>query len=463
MKKILLLNPPGDKKYFRDYYCTKVSKADYYYHPLDLVYLTGRLSGSFKVAVIDAIADKLGEKECEQKIIDENPDYIISLVSSPSLIADLDFLKNIKETAPNIEIIATGDIYRELKASALEKQPFVDAVLLDFSTDDIVRYLLRENDAKIKNIIYRSANGIIEGEEDHQSGVFDIPVPRWELFNLENYSFPFSRRKNFVSLLTDFGCAFKCDFCPVSTLGFKLRDLDSVIQELRFLKKLGTRELFIRDQTFGVNKSRTIELCDLMVKEKFNFSWSCFSRVDVLSEDVLKAMRAAGCHTVMFGIESADEELLKSHKKNINLSNIESAVNLIKKNGLRTVGTFILGFPKETRESVLKTIDLAKSLNLDFASFNIATPRFGTEFRKEALENNWVNSEVKVMESADSAPVWINQELSNDEIFELKNFAVKSFYLRPSYILRRLAGFRSFEEIRTTLKQALKIIKKVKI
>ena len=446
---ILLLNPPGDQKYFRDYYCTKVSKAHYYYHPVDLVYLSGTLSKRCQVAVVDAIAESLRESECLQRVEEINPDLILFLISSPSYHLDVQFLTKLKAKLPKTRLIGAGDIYREFKSKAFEIHDFLDAIVLDFSTENILTYLANVRGEIIDNIIYKHENQIYEGEEKHGYGQFQIATPRWDLFPIDNYKFPFERRSKFASILTDFGCAFSCSFCPISTLGFKLRPLREVIEEIKFLKSLGVRELFFRDQTFGANKKRTLELCEAL--KPLKMSWTCFTRVDTLSQDLIVPMKAAGCHTIMFGIESADEELLKKYEKNTKQSQMQKAIALCKKYRIETVGTFILGLPGDTRESTLKTLEFAKKLNLDFASFNIAVPRFGTKFRQDALENGWASEDKLVFESSKSKPIWQNQTLSNEEIMELHKFVKRSFYLRPSYLLKRIFGIRTMHQFLNSL------------
>lgn len=449
LQTILVLNPPGDRKYFRDYYCTKVSKAHYYYHPVDLVYLSGTLSKLGQVAVVDAIAESLSQSECLQRVEQINPDIILFLISSPSYYLDVEFLTKLKLQLPQTRFIGTGDVYREFREKAFEQHEFLDAIVLDFSTEDIITYLENGRGEIIDNIIYQYENQIYAGEEKHGYGQFQIAIPRWDLFPLDRYKFPFERRTKFASILTDFGCAFSCSFCPISTLGFKLRSVNEVIEEIKLLKSLGVRELFFRDQTFGANKKRTIELCQAL--KPLNMSWTCFTRVDTLSEDLIVPMKAAGCHTIMFGIESADEQLLQQYEKNTKQSQMLAAIKLCKKYRIDTVGTFILGLPGDTRESTLNTLKFAKNLNLDFASFNIAVPRFGTKFRQDALVNGWASEEQLVMESSKSKPIWQNQTLSNEEILELHKLIKRSFYLRSSYLLKRIFKIRTMHQLINSL------------
>src|SRR3989338_326991 len=259
-KKVLLLNPPGTKKYFRDYFCTCVSKAKYYYHPIDLVYLSGILNKDFEVHVLDAIVEEVSPDEAITRIESIKPDILIFLISSPSYEEDVPFLSELDKRLPETEFIGIGDIYREIKAKAFQLHSFLDAMILDFSTEDVLKYLLGKKGTVVKNVIYSHNGTIYDGGEKRDYGQFDMPIPRWDLFPLDKYVFPFSVRGKWATMLTDFGCPYTCTFCPMSTVGFKLRKIDTMIDEINLLKGMKVNEFFFRDQTFGVNKKRTYEM-----------------------------------------------------------------------------------------------------------------------------------------------------------------------------------------------------------
>lgn len=453
-KKLLLLNPPGDKKYFRDYFCTNVSKARYYFHPLDLVYISGWLNPYFELYLIDAIADSLTNEECIKKIKQINPEIIIFLISSPSFKMDILFLSRLNKEIPNAKMIGSGDIYRELRKKAFIIQPYLDAIFFDFSTPDLVSYLTRNKRKRMRNIIYRKGKTIIDGPEIHDRGTFKMPIPRWDLFHLDKYSFPFALKPGLATILTDFGCPFKCSFCPMSSIAFKMREIDNVLEELKLLKKLGIKELFIKDQTFGVNKERTRKLLGRIIDEKLDFGWTCYSRVDVVDEPLLRMMKTAGCHTIIFGIESINEDILRKYLKNTTEEDIIKALTLSKKVGIRAAATFIIGLPGETKESTERTIRLAKRLPIDFASFNLATPRFGTELRKISLKEKIIDIKNLNLDSSKGQPTWKKQTISNENICKLQKIAYRGFYLRPGYLLKRLLHIKTFFELKQNILEA---------
>ncbi len=457
MKKILLLNPPGKKLYIRDYYCSKVSKSNYLFEPTDLFMLSGILSEHFDVYLIDAIADKLGEEDCLNKIEAISPDAVISLIGAISLEEDLNFLSKIKRAGRLVAV--SGDVTLENTKDWLAGQPFIDAVIMDFTSFDIVYYLQR-NYGSIKNMTYRLEGQIrsIEGLRPVNEE-FALPIPRHELFTSKNYNFPFVRSKNFATVLTEYGCPFKCSFCIMSTIGHKFRNLENIIAELKYLSSMGKKEIFFMDQSFGVNADRTLALCRRMRDEGLNFGWVCFSRVDIINENLVKSMKQAGCHTIIFGVESASEEILKNYKKGYDLGQIREAFELCRKNNIRTVATFILGLPEETEKTVNETIEFLKDLDCDFVSFNIAVPRMNTPLRKQAVLEGLISPDLKVMDQGGSFVTMPTKYLTIEQVQNLKKKAVRKFYLRPAYLYKRLTSIRSFYELKEQVSEGLSLFK----
>ena len=460
--RAVLLNPPGTKRYFRDYFCTLVSKAHYYYHPVDLVYLSGIMDhAGYHLLCHDAIASQLTPEQSWAAVEAFKPDIIVYLIASPSYEEDVAYLTELKKRLPHTTFIGSGDVYREIREDGLSLHPFCDAILTDFSTPDLVTWLNRTEDVQVDNVIYRARDGrVLSGPEKHGHGFYGMPIPRWDLWPLDGYRFPFSERRRWATMLTDFGCPFSCTFCPMSTTGYKLRDLDTVMDELRMLSALGIHEVFFRDQTFGVNRVRTQELLRRIKTEFPDLRWTCWSRVDLVTEEFLKAIKDAGCHTVMFGIESANEEILKKYKKNTKRSQMEQALGLARRIGLKTVGTFVLGLPGEAEDSIRFTIAYARKLPLDYASFNIATPRFGTTFRRIMRDAGTLDTEQMTFDSSRTMPAWLKDEaedgalLPNALIFTLQREAIRKFYLRPGYLLRRLMTLATPYQLWSQIREA---------
>lgn len=323
--KVLLLNLPGKQTYLRDYYCNNISKSSYIHYPVDLLYLTGTLeSNNYDVYVEDALLKKYSPEETFEKIEIINPDFLVCLVGTISWEEDKKFLKSIKERFPLLKIIGTGDIFLDEGVKTVAENDFFNACILDFSDETILKVIKKlknqGEESEIENCIYRiNGSSPVVGKVARKKGEFSLATPRHEYFELKSYKYAFSRNFPTAHLLTDFGCAFNCSFCPIriDNLGFKVRPVDEIIEEMKYLKSLGMKELYFRDQTFGANKKRAIDLCNRMIEEGLKFSWHCFSRVDVINEELVDAMAKSGCHTIIFGIESSHDDTLGDVQKRI--------------------------------------------------------------------------------------------------------------------------------------------------
>ncbi|MBI5742145.1 MAG: radical SAM protein [Nitrospirae bacterium] len=459
--RILLLNPPGKNIYVRNYYCSSTSKANYLFHPIDLIMLSGRLKAAGnKLFFLDAIAERLSPEKALERIMSVNPEVVVALTGCVSWSEDSDFFNMIKTRLPATQIIAGGDVFLDEPAEFLIKCPVLSAIYLDFISDDINCFIEGRFD-HIKNMAFRQDGRIVLRRNKPGPGdLDDFPAPRQELFVGGRYRFPFVKKYPYATVLSTFGCPYRCRFCIGGNIGFAARAPENTLEELSALKELGIQEIFFEDYTFGIPHKNTGILLDLIMEKALNISWSCFSRVDVLKEDMLHRMKEAGCHTIIFGVESGNERILELYNKKFTKEQVAAAFRLCKKAGIRTVGTFILGLPEETRETCMETIGFAMELDCDFASFNVAVPRAGTELRKESLKKNLIGKDDVNLDHSGDIIAMATDHLSRAEMLELKRKAVREFYLRPGYIFKRLRGISSVLEIREQVSECWSLLKK---
>lgn len=455
--KILLLNLPGKRLYVRDYFCSKVSKADYINAPIDLVMLSGALNtGEFEIKLLDAVVQKLNPAETLKKIKEISPEYIIALIGSASLREDEEFLKELS-LCSNAEIFVIGDFLLTESEKFLAENSHIKGAILNFISDGILRCLKKEED-KITDLVLRSGNEIkVYPKSNIQE--FEINLPMHKEFLKKNYRMPFVRHYPFATTITNYACPFQCSFCVMNTFKYSERNLDNVFYELDYLKKLGTREIFFLDQTIGVNKKKLRDFLNGMIKRKYGFGWFGFTRVDVVDEETIKLMKAAGCHTLLFGVESGNSEILKKYRKGYTKEQIINAFKLAKKEGIKTLATFIVGLPEETREMIEETIKFSRELEPDFVSFNFAVPRFGTELRDKAIKEGVVSEDTKTMDQSGAEITMGTAFITKKEMRKLKKKAIWGFYLRPKYILKRIASLTSFTELKLNFNNFVALIK----
>ena len=447
VRRVLLLNPPAPDLVIRDNYCSKTTKSNLVPHPLDLLMQSGRLAARFEIAVHDAIAERWNEAECGSRILDWRPDAIFFLSGVVSWDHDLPFLCRVKKAlGGDTVLIGSGDCFLEDPQGWLAAHPYLDGLALDFSTDDVARFLLGD-DAALEHFALRRGETVrvVDGPRQRKKP-FHVPLPRHDLFRHPNYHFSFLRRRPWATVMTDFGCPYPCTFCLQSVIGSKYRPVDDVMAELRSLIALGVRDVLFHDQTWGVHRQRNLELCAAMVAAGFDLGWTTFTRVDVVDDEVLAAWKAAGCHTLMFGVEFASADMLKRYRKGYRPAQIVEGLARTRRHGIRTVGTFLLGLPEETRETMEDTLRLACDLPLDYASFNVAVPRHGTPLRAQARALGLLDEHAP-MDQSGAYVMMGTTALTPAEVLAAKQRAVRRFYLRPRWLLERLRGTGSWAEL----------------
>ena len=460
MKHVVLLNPPGRFLYLREYFCGKISKADYLVHPVDLLWLSAQLDARYRVTIVDAIAERLTPAAALDRLRALAPDALVFLSSSVSESEDLEFLRLARPFVSG-ELIAIGDNFLKNPEKSLADHPEIDAILLGFFAPTLADYLNGERGDSLRDLYFRAGGETVRAANDTSRGTFAIGLPRHDQLDLSRYAFPFARRRPYGTLLTDYGCPFDCTFCLIGKLPYRTRELDDVFGEVAYLKSLGVRDLYIDDQTFMPSRKRLDAFCEGLAKMRLGIGWTCYVRADLSDPDRLKTMKAAGCHTAIVGVESGSDVILSRYGKDVTTDQIRTAVTRVKAAGLTAVGTFIVGLPGETEQTCRETIDFALSLSLDFASFNTPIPRAYTEMRDEVLAEGWGDDASERLDQSGSAAAVNTPTLSARAAFAFRNEAERRFYLRPGYLLRRVLGIRSPFQAVLMFREGLSLIRRV--
>ena len=457
---LLFLNPPGRHVYLRDYFCSKISQADYINHPIDFVFLSGLLKTAYDLHLIDAIVEELDDRDCLVQIKKFQPQVVVGLIGSVSFSEDVAFYERLKSEL-DVRLILIGDILREPRRQRLHELSFAEAFLHDFSGRDLLKYLHGDND--LRNMTVRRGGQVFAYPmEPARGGALELPAPEHQLFLDKNYRYPFVKRQPFATLMTSYGCPYCCTFCVMPTLGWEVRPVENVLQELEVLGSLGIQELFFLDQTFGIPRQRAFRLLKKMERFRYRFGWVCFTRPDLLHDELLLQMKAAGGHTIILGLESGSQEILDAVRKDYRKDEVKSGFHRCAKLGIRTVATVLLGLPEETVETFRKTMAFLKQVNPDLASFNVAVPRMGTPIRKEAIELGLIPRDFDRMDQSGSEIAMPSLTLNREQIAALRRKAVAEFYFRPGYLARQLwKCSRSFSlpELHIQLRQGYHLLR----
>ena len=456
-KTVVLVNPPNERIVLRDMYSSTISKGHYNWPNTDLLVLSGILSETCDVKLIDANTLGLSANETTERIARLKPDGVVFAFGVSVKSEDYAFVALLRQALPETRLIGTGGLLRHNAEEELKNHPEFDACLMNFITDDTYKYL--DNDlSSLRNFVYRNKDEIITTPMELPAKNFSYPIPSHDQLPLERYNLSHGSSKPLTSVLTSYGCPAICNFCVAGKVSYTYRDPLNVLEELRHIKSLGVKEVFFRDNTFCAFKKQGLAILKMMKDEGLGLKWVADTRANVITEDSIKIIKESGCHALHIGVESSNEKILKKYHKAITLEQIRRAFKLCHENGIKTVGYFILGLPGETSDDVRRTIDLALELDCDYASFNIPIPIIGTVLREEAIEQDWLQRPEGDYDGY-KEPLLKTDSLSPEEISELRSLAYKRFYMRPAYFIKSLSRLKSFYQTKMLVLEFSNIIK----
>nr|MDO8076975.1 radical SAM protein [Candidatus Freyarchaeota archaeon] len=352
--------------------------------PLGLAYLASSLEKEgVKVRIVDAQALNLGFDDIEQEIRRWKPDVVGATGATPAYLDALRVLEIAKNHGA--ATVAGGPHFSFTDVETLELFPFVDFVVRGEGEETMVELVNalqgRGEFPDIPGLTYRDKN-VVRRNPDRPliEDIDGVPFPAFHLLPMNRYTFGEHR---YATVMTSRGCPYKCVFCASSKLFGKRwrgRSPENVVDELEHLaEKYRVRNIEFLDDTFTLNQRRAEKICDEIVDRRLDIVWNCSSRVNTISHGLLEKMKRAGCDSIYYGVESGSQEILDRMKKGITLEQIVRAFRITKRVGMEIIGSFIIGFPGETVDTIKKTINFAKFLKPDYAQFTICTPYPGTE------------------------------------------------------------------------------------
>jgi hopanoid biosynthesis associated radical SAM protein HpnJ len=438
--KTLFLNPPSFENFDggAGSRWPATREIESYWYPVWLAYPAGMLEGS---RLLDAPPHHISAEETIK--IARDYEFLVLFTSTPGFPGDIRLATRIKEANPKIKICFVGPHVSVLPERSLQECPVIDFVVrreFDYATVDFAK---GKPLAEITNVTWRDPHGrIVHNPDGPQITDLDaLPnvtaVYKRDL-DVRRYNVPFLLYP-FVSLYTTRGCPAQCTFClwPQTLSGhpWRKRSVDSVAREMVKAKENWpwVKEFFFDDDTFNIQKARTIELCAKL--KPLNLTWSCTSRVTTDFE-TLKAMKDAGCRLLIVGYESGDPQILKNIKKGATIERARQFTKDCHKLGLTIHGDFILGLPGETRETIRRTIDFAKELDVETIQVSMAHAYPGTELYDYVVKNGYLNKHKMLDESGQQLAHIEYPGLPADEVMDAVHQFYDEYYFRPKAIFR---------------------------
>ncbi|GAB4355210.1 MAG: radical SAM protein [Candidatus Abyssubacteria bacterium] len=438
--RIALIDPP--LSLHRRY--SLLSGAGQLTPPIGLLYLASNCrEKGFDVRLFDANALGLSPDLLVRQVAEARPRFVGLSANTLSISSAAYVVDQLKRLTPEIFTIVGGAHISSCPEETMERYRSFDAGVIGEGEETLVELMAAIRDGtdlgQVKGIIFRD-DGALSKTQPRQyiKNLDDLPMPAWDLLPpLSCYKLSSTRlsRPPTASIITSRGCPGQCTFCDRSVFGQKWRGhgteyvLDMIRENIR---RQNIRSLVINDDTFVVDHKRLISICEGMIRDKLNLTWSCSARIDEMNLEVLRLMKRAGCFQIAYGLESGSDRILEAMRKRVSTGRMRQAIQDTKKAGIRSKGYFIIGYPGETFETVMETIHFALSVPLDDAQFTFLTPFPGTEVYRTAREKGNFTDDWDKMSMWEA--VFVPNGFTADDMKRLRSTAFRRFYFRPGII-----------------------------
>ena len=438
--KTLLLNPPSFENFDggASSRWPATREIESYWYPVWLAYPAGLLEGS---RLLDAPPHHVSAEETIN--ICKDYEFLVLFTSTVGWEGDQRLAEASKAANPAIRIAFVGPPVTTSPDKALNECSALDFICRREFDYSVVEFAQGKPLSEILGISYKQ-NGIIVHNADRPQ-VEDLDAMPWATkiykrdMDVTRYNVPFLLHP-YIALYSTRGCPAQCTFClwpqTLSGHAWRKRSTDDVAAELAWAKTNfpEVKEFFFDDDTFNIQKVRTIELCEKL--KPLNLTWSCTSRVTT-DYDTLKAMKEAGCRLLIVGFESGDPQILKNIKKGATVERARQFCKDCHDLGLTIHGDFILGLPGETKESIRNTINFAKSLDVETLQVSIAHAYPGTEFYDYAKANGFIVNTAAMSDEGGHQMAHIEYPgLPTDYVLEMVHRFYDEYYFRPKAAFR---------------------------
>ncbi|MCL5072805.1 MAG: B12-binding domain-containing radical SAM protein [Actinobacteria bacterium] len=435
-----------------------MNKIQGIYPPLGIAYIASALKEqNHEVNIIDSQALNLSTGELASEIKKNSPDVVGITCMTSTFRGALEAAKITKKIDSEIKTVLGGPHLFSFPKETLAYD-FIDFGVAgegEIVMPELLSAIEGNSDIeKIDGLVYRKKNGDVNYRPATRTvnDLDSLPFPARELLPNHKY-FSILAGHPFTTMIASRGCPFRCSYCAKKPIDkyLRYRSVKNIIDELEYcLEKWKFDTIWFYDDTFTINRKRTVEFCNEIISRGLHFNWETPTRVDCVDFDLLKLMRKAGCKRLRYGIESGDQKILDLMKKDITLEDARKAIILSKKAGIQCFCFFMIGYPGETEEEIKKTINFSTEIDADWAMFSNVTPYPFTELHELAIETGLLKEK----------DYWKKFALGQTEeripyVFPDMNKWVKKayqkFYFRPKVVYRTALSIRDYEQMKRYL------------
>ena len=438
----------------------------------------------FGVGVLDCPALRIDADEVFEIIKKKDPAIIGFSTATYTLPRVIEIAKKIRDKLPTKLTVFGGSHANVAGVETVNQYDFFDIISYGLDGEYIIHDIAKKYSEKnfnrnsfmhdfamlesIKGIIFKKNNVVIQNpDRETIKNLDELPLPARDLFPLEKYMpLPNQYRKlPLTNMVVIRGCPYVCTFCDQAGTQARRRSPSKVVEEIKdCAERYGIKEISFWDDTMSYHKKWMNEFLNLLIEANLNIVWSCYAAVNTVDKNLLQLMAKAGCWNIFYGFETGVNELsqnILTNRKNRNFEKMKQVAKWTREAGIESRGSFMIGMPGETPELAKQTVQNAIELDPDYAQFTIVTPYPGTKLQKEIKQGKWGKFIDEDFEKYNMWEVtWLPEGYKSvEELKNMKRYAFRKFYLRPSYIIKRILKIRSFEDIKRYFNGGMGLIK----
>jgi radical SAM superfamily enzyme YgiQ (UPF0313 family) len=434
-----------------------------YWQPLGTLYVASSLRrAGHEVRFIDG--GFLSPEEVLDEVARFRPGFVGLYATTFGWPRAVRAAREVKARQPEAFVCAGGPYPVAAQAACLEQGPAFDGAVTgegERTVVELVERLVRGQPLEgVAGLVYRDGERIgVNPPRPLAADLDALPFPdRSLLGDASRYLPPPAsyRRAPVAVMLTSRGCQRQCIFCfqldRTRRTGVRYRSVENVLEEMELCLRQGYREIKFIDDTFAQDRERAMRLAREIRRRRLDVTWFASACVNQVDRELLRAFREAGCWAILYGVESGVQKNLNTLRKGITLGQARDAVRWAREAGIRVQTTFVFGIPGETYAEALQTVDFACSLAPDLASFHALVPFPGTPLHDRASE--WGTISAELGDFTYQGAAFVPHTMTREQIRELRRRAYRTFYSRPSFLVRRLLGLRSRHDLGVALRGA---------
>ncbi len=485
--RILILNPPQHfvVPEFQDEHGNSLLEVTDFgtFPPLGALYVLAQAEKELPhhhYFFLDSVAERLSYEALRKKIADIRPDVVGITSFTFTLVDIVETVNNIRSVVPQSHICLGGHHSTAFPFEALSLDIF-DSVVVgegEYVFPEILRRL--EDKKSLKGIVGVYTNKDSLDKEEHSikdrrflqilplkaayvDDINTLPFPARKYIQHLSYNSIVGLKHKLATIISSRGCPYRCTFCDVPYKEYRPRDIDLVLDEMEECLALGYEEFHFYDDLFNITDKRLRAFCEALKKRNLNTVWDFRGRINGVKKETLAFAKTVGLRLISFGVETGTDDGLRILNKGITTEEITRVFQWCRELKITTVADFMIGLPSERNpDDVRKNIRFLIRLNPDYAQIGLLSLHPHTELFNQAVAKGLVEPGRCEKWALNPAPGFYvdhwTEFMTNEELIQLQKEAYRTFYFRPSYIIKSLLSLRSWHELKSKIQGALTLL-----